>query len=257
MDLHFISTGKDFPYLYYIAVISALKTQWIVDPYLWITQEPGGRYYHRIKDRVITVKANVPDFPSLAKKSEHFKQAHIKDYITWNVLYEYGGVCMDLDTFSLKDLTTLLLSSDKEVVTTPYIKAGLSLFPFNSAVVLAKPKSLVIKEALDESTKALMSKDILWGQSGPIAFSIAIQRHYDLVYFIKPGTFGEVVTDFTKTLDVYREEGILEPNARVLHLYASTYEKIYYNIGKSFIADSNILLARLIKQTLSEDEWNV
>lgn len=274
MDVHFFSTGANFCYGYYLAVVSALKTQKVDKVNLRMTQQPGGRFFRRLPDKVVVTTIDVPDLCALTSPIEHVegvdlekaRLTHMKDHLGWKILYEQGGILLDLDTFCLDDLSCLL--NDKEVATTPYRRWGFgtTLFPFNNGIVIAKPKSVIIKEALDASAQALSSTEInpafRWGISGPIAFSNAVQRHYHLVKFLPPGTFGDdIERDEAPVMnpaeDLYKEDGVLNINARVVHLYASVYGSRFYDIDGGFIAGSDMLFARLVRQVLDRNEWDV
>ena len=268
MDVHFFSTGADFPYAYYLAVVSALRTQMADRVNIWVAEKPAGRYFEQIKEMagVSIIDAGVPALPAFISSSgdteaiKRIRRAHLKDYLGWVTLYEYGGILLDLDTFCLKDLCCTL--GDKELATAVYTlwRFGPTLYPFNNSTVIAKPRSVVVKEALDESVKALsqeIKENFRWGISGPMALSNAIHKYYHLVEFLPPGAFGTVIQDATATVnELYREDGTLPETTRVVHLYASSH-KVFYEIDSKFIAESNILFARLVRATLSKDDWDI
>jgi hypothetical protein len=262
MDLIFVSTGQAFPYPYYLAVLSALKTQKVDKVNIFATELPECELFYKVEHmpNVSIVSVGAPDFPALHDKAEHFRMAHVKDYIAWRELYRQGGILMDLDTFSLKDITYLLNSGD--VVTTPYRyfpynAMGISFNQFNNAVVVAKPHSIIIGEALAEAEHVLMADDVAWGQSGPIAFGNAIQRHFDLVDFAPYGAFGDVLTSLAQIPELYKEDGVPDPNTHVLHLYASANKEGFANITVESISEGKTLFARLVQQILNKDEWYV
>lgn len=49
--VHFLSTGPKFPYPYYLGIMTALKV-YGKKVKLWITEEPEGKYYDLIKNKV-------------------------------------------------------------------------------------------------------------------------------------------------------------------------------------------------------------
>lgn len=259
MDLHFAYTGGDFSYLYYLAVVSALRTQKVDRAHIWSTEEPKGRYFDLVRNKVCIevfhAEATCPS--ALQGKSQYFKNAHIKDCIEWAVLYNFGGVFLDLDVFCLRDITYLL--GDKEVVATPYIAPGLTLFPFNNAVIVARPKSEVVRDALEKCQACLAVGDIAWGATGPTAWSCAVTSHYDLVAFPKYGVFGDIITDFLgiMELEAFKENGVLPDSTHVVHLYTSGNRGAYDKFNPEFIACSKTLIARLVRETLSRDQWDV
>ena len=254
MDLHFIYTGGDFSYPYYLAIVSALKTQKVDSVKLWHTERLQGRYFEKIRDRVELLNADVPDFPALKNKETRFKNTHIKDYLTWKILYDHGGICMDLDTFSLKDISLLL--GDKSIVAPIDVpKIEDCPYPFNSAIVVAVRHSPVIAAVLTRVEGKLAGKDVKWGETGPIAFSDVVKSNLDAGVIVPEfGTCGGFGGH--EILDLYKETGTLRPNARVVHLFAYASGNLFNNIDERYIDKGNTLLARLVKETLTKEEWD-
>ena len=73
MILHFISTGSEFPYSYYLAVLSALRTQRVEKVKLWTLEPLHGEYFSLLANRITVREIKVPEFPALEKKLEHFR----------------------------------------------------------------------------------------------------------------------------------------------------------------------------------------
>ena len=267
MDVHFFSTANDFSYVFYLAVMSALKTQNAGSVNLWVTERSEDRYF-KLLEHVQGVNIQnvvIPNLKATIDKPEDslallgVRHAHLKDLLGWTVLYEQGGVLLDLDTFCLQDMCQLVEEKEVAVCVSTTWRFGPSLFPFNNAMVVARPKSVVIKEALEESIQAL-SRDIdesfMWGISGPMALSNAVHKNYHLVNFLRPGSFGVMVEELSSSvIDLYKEEANLAEGTKAVHLYASTYRKVLATMDSEFISGSNILYARLVKQTLDEKEW--
>lgn len=257
MDQHFVYTGGYFGYLYYLSVISALKTQVIDKVNIWATEEPKGKYFNLIEGRVQVKEPpiDIPEFPALQDKPQGFKIVHIKDYIEWAVLHEFGGVFMDLDVFSLKDISYLL--DDKEAVATPHLSMGMTLWMFNNAIIVAKAKSVIVKEAFDMSVERLAKDDINWGDTGPAAWTCSIFDHFDKVIFPKYGVFGNILTSFTDVIAELREDGALVDGAHTIHLYGASNKAICDGLSPTFIACSKTPFARAVRETLTEDQWNI
>ena len=268
MEVHFITTGDKFPYVYYLAVMSAIRTQPSTNVNIWMSELPHSGYFDRIANiakfgiaRRFDLPAITPQ-PSDDDNTTKIRRTHLKDLIGWDVLYEYGGVLLDLDTFCIRSLCDLL--GDKEVATCIWSKQryGPAMFPFNNAVVVARPRSTVIKETMDEAVEALskpLSPLFLWGCSGPMAFSNAIHKNYHLVNFLQPGTFGRVDEQMkSEGSSLHEEGGELPEVTRVVHLYgAADKHKHIYSLNGDAIKNSNTLYARLIKSVLEEKDWHV
>ena len=265
MEIHFFSTGPDFPYSYYLSIMSAIKTQSVQKINLYVTTPQQDRYLDLLSDRINIIDVQPgrePKTTSLFNNAwaEKVRRTHYKDLLAWQVLYDKGGILLDLDTFCLKDLSTLL--TEKEVVASPYRSLYFTptLYPFNNAVVIARPHSIIIKDALDNTIDALalpIEAEFLWGTTGPIALSNAIQKYYHLVEFIPPCTIDAGNLQDDAVMTVWRDSGTVEDYTRVIHLYASTHLEQMARINVDFIASSNILYARLVKKILSPAEWNI
>lgn len=250
-DVHFISTGRDFPYPYYLAVASALKTQKAKRVTLWLTQEPQGKYFDLVKGKAGIIKVDVPNFPALRNKDENFRSVHTKDYLTWKILYEHGGVALDLDTLCLKDISDLL--GDKEVLAPMDVQhIDDCPKPFNSAIVAAKQGSGVIKQILDTVTHMLNQPDVGWGDTGPAVFSDVVKEHLDKVRVAEFGLCGGFGGN--EILSLYRDDGILRDNARIVHLFAYASGEYFTRISEDYVATSNSLYARLVRDVLPEED---
>ena len=259
MNLNFIVTGKDFGYLYYLAVLSALKTQHVSSTTIWTTERVDSIYLDELKNKVYIRKIECPKFPALYGKPDYFVKAHTKDYLTYKILYENGGVCLDLDTISIGDITELL--DDKElVVPSDAEKPDEFLYHFNSAILVAKKKSPLLLEAMQTAYQKLNSaEEFPWGTTGPILISNIVFKNEDKV----------VVPEFRvcggfrgyEIVDIYKEDNqlILDSKIKVIHLFAVVSNRngnLFDNVNPLWIKNSNSLLARTVKSILNENEWN-
>lgn len=257
--LHFISTGKEFTYPYYLAVISALKTQNVDEAYLWYLggdDKPDSKYFHMLESKVKLVELDIADldFTALRDKDAKFRAAHLKDYLTWKILYEEGGLCLDLDTFSVKDATALL--GKKNVLASmdvPYVND--CAYPFNTAIVATKrPHSTIMKAVLKGAEEKLNSDTIVWGDTGPIIFSEIMKRHVDRITIPEFGQCGGVGGN--DVLRLFESDGELpNPDTLILHLFAVASGEHFKQITEQYIDTSDSLYARLVKQTLTKEEW--
>jgi glycosyltransferase involved in cell wall biosynthesis len=246
MNLHFINTGKAFPYAYYLAVLSALNTQ-RADIIMWLYDEPGGAYWELIKPRVEVRKAEFPKFRVLEGKDSHFRMAHMVDWCRWKVLYEYGGMFMDMDTLSLKDMSDLL--GNKEVVAPLRVKDwDATAFPLNNAFVACVSNSPIIGSILRFVEGKMSEKDMSWGDTGPLIFNTIIREHLDKVKVLpqqvcEPYRGGELLYDKIE----------ISPETRMIHLCGAS-NKAFEGINEQFIDTSNVLYARLARGLFIKEE---
>jgi FkbM family methyltransferase len=233
--------------------MSALKTQKIDHINLWMTKPLSGKYFDLVKDKVSVKQVEVPDFPGLKGKPDHYIPAHTKDYLAWKILYEYGGMCLDLDTFCLKDITELL--GDKIIlapIDAPKVEG--CDYPFNSAIVIAVKGSPLIKEVMESAEAVLMSNNLEWGDTGPIAFSNTMKKHLNEIAIPKFGVCGGF--GGFDAVQLYREGTSLPQNTRIIHLFAVKWCEAVAQIDESYVDKSENLIARTIRNTLTRDERN-
>lgn len=261
--IHFISTGPNFPYPYYLAIISAVKTQKFQKATLWVTKKPipyGEHNYYNLVEHLVDVRpVHELELSALKSSTNQFYSAHLKDYLEWQILYWHGGLFLDLDTFSLADASDVL-ESDKEVVATPYQNPALSMAPFNNAIVIAKPKSIIIEECMDSTFDILKNQKLCaddWGITGPGIFSRTVMQHLDRVTFPPYGIWGKPwweVEEIVSTIEAFKDDGKLTGVERILHLFASSQSLAFESLDEHYIHDSDSLVARLARQTLSKKE---
>ena len=262
MPVHFIVTGEEFGYFYYLSVMSALKTQNASSVTIWAAKDIKNTFYlELLKNRVQLKKIDCPEFPALAGQPEHFIKAHMKDYLNYKNLYENGGLYLDLDTFCISDVTMLL--GDKElVVPTDARKPEDFRYHYNGAILLGKRDSPLLAEALTTATTRLNRKpeDFPWGLTGPILISEVVFKHEKDIFIPEFRVCGGYAGDEIGQL--YKEDlNInLDPKVRVIHLFAGVSNRLggfFDNITPAFVGKSSSLIARTIRSVLSENEWNI
>jgi hypothetical protein len=257
MNLYFGSTSPRFVYGHYLAVISALKTQHVEKVVLVCTVLPESPYFDLIKNKVQIVMFDQVNFPMLANKDLHSVAATVKDYIEWVTLLQNGGIFMDLDTFSISDVSSLLNNCD--VVVTPYHIQ--SFDEFDIAVVIVKQNSIVIRETLSYAVQSLQNSSSKYTSTGPVAFTKAVLRHKNIVCFAPTDTFNPRIIRGTPIQPVSYIPAwnnlSLPANTRVLHLMASSKSKPFYSVDQYFARYSDTMYAKAIRRVLTESEWAV
>jgi FkbM family methyltransferase len=218
--IHFIHTGGNWTYQYQLAVDTAKRTQ-------------NGKV-------IVHTPKNLPKFKALQDKPEHFKLAHLKDYLTYKILFEQGGLCLDLDTVSLSDVTGLI--GEKEMMI-PLDASIPCEVPYNSAILEAKKGSPVVKEALDEAEKILNGKDMKWGDTGPILISKIVKKYRDKVIVPPFAVCGGFKNSFN---------GLpVDSFVKVIHFYSFSSGQNFLDINEDYVAHSNMPVAKAIRNILS------
>lgn len=246
MPLHFISTDSNFPYTYYLGILSALKTQNVTKVHFWCTVEPKGPYFKFIRDQLVLHKLDQPNLKALEGKDRKFKAAHIKDYLLWGILYEYGGLYLDLDTLSIKDITYLM--DDREIVAPLRVKSlETHPWPLESAILMVKPKSSIIKSVKQFAEAKVKEEEMAWADMAYIPLSTIALEHLEKVRILSKDTCipycgGEVLYNMELPVDTH-----------ILHLQGSHLPE-FISFNEENVETDETLYARTIRSILSYEE---
>lgn len=239
--IHFIHTGGEFKYQYLLSIKSALRTH-NDKVILW-------SYKDIDIDLPIEVrKIKLPVFKALKNKPDYFKFAHIKDWFTYKILLEEGGLCLDLDTVSIKDATDLL--GDKEMMVMTDAREPYKWRYVHSLAICAGRKgSPIIKEAFDRATVLLSQDDIVWADTSTVLISKLIEEYPDK--FSLPTI--DILGGFEGgELEKMYEDTPLPPDLRIMHLLAYASKEKYTQINEEYIKNNNSLIARLFRETTKD-----
>jgi hypothetical protein len=133
--------GKPFNLMHYFAVLSAAQRIRPEAIYFHHAYEPSNEYYSRVKGLMISRKCGVPT-EIFGRELKHF--AHRADVLRMQLLQEFGGIYLDLDTVSVKPFDDLLTSS---------FSIGLQgrdrVFGLCNAVMLSAPRDRFIQDWLE------------------------------------------------------------------------------------------------------------
>ncbi len=251
IELHMVNTGTEFPYAYYIAVMSVLKTQKAAKINLWIVKEPAGRYYDAIKDKVTIrhLDIEVPEFPALRSRKPGFLEAHLVDYYRWKILLENGGVFIDLDSLSLSDYCGFIeskLSDGKEFLASLAVSERIPK-PYHNSLFAGKKGSDLVKEMLDECIRRLNSAEgFQWGNSGPDVLNDLCVANPEKVAEAEYGLLGGCL----ELYQLYKPDGRLPDNIRFVHLWANSSNGFWTGITEDYVEKSDHLYARLVRELL-------
>jgi hypothetical protein len=265
MELHFISTGK-FGYQHMLSVESAIQTQKVDKIYLWCTVDPAGKFYDAIKDKIETKFVEMKGGKALQGKDEKFIATHTKDAIEWEILEQFGGICLDLDVICIKDLTELMQSKHDRIIASLDVEDEKSIaFPFNNAIVICKKGSRTIK-IINEFVTEKIEQNISWGDTGPIILSIVMKATGNDVFSRDTAPHKVLCPWGGNEIGIVYEERInieLPQETRAIHLYAKASGEKFDNINAKWARESNSLLARTIRQIVPieireiEEDYNV
>lgn len=255
MIVNFISTTPEFKYMHMISVLSAIANQNATIVRVWVNKEPTSIYWQKVKPLVEIHPFDIPELAALHNKSAEFVAAHVKDYVTWKIIYTYGGMVLDLDTISVKDSTHWADEMPSKVIVSLDVEDPKSIpFPYNSSVVISATPMLEISKSLKYFAVNLMNQEMVWGLSGPILLSILASQNDSIV---SPGHTVFCPFGGHEIAKAYEENSELKlpENTEIIHLYAKSNK--FNAIDSTFIRNSDSLIARTVKAVLRESDWDI
>jgi hypothetical protein len=178
--------------------------------------------------------------------------AYEKDYMLWRIGYTYGGMFLDLDTISVNDMSGLL--GDKDMVVPLDIENEIDCeHPFNNAIIIMSPMSMIAKELLDEAERILAQESVKWGDTGPALLTNIVKKYRDRVSiapFRTLGGFGGNERD-----QIYSQNVALRPETSVLHAFAIASGNLFDQVSPEFIRGSSSPYATAVKKSIKQNDW--
>lgn len=132
--VHLSQGGREWKLHHYLSVKSAAARSEVDKIYMWVDQEPVGRWWDKTRE---LVEINVVEPPTEIFGKPITQQAHKSDVIRLQVLIEHGGIYVDTDTIFVKPFKSLL--NNKFVLGQQNINGGEGLCP---AVILSEVNSV-------------------------------------------------------------------------------------------------------------------
>lgn len=278
MIIHQILTSDNLEYEFYLSIMSALRVHNPEQLMLWVLDEPNESdgYFKHIKDKV-TVRKIAFDFiegcnsfyewaslPAFEGKDDNFIKVHLKDVIALKVLYEEGGLFMDLDTLSIQDCTPYFDACENVYL----FKHGVDLnYPhtlsFNVAIMMGKPQAPFMWELYNKAKEIIQQNEpISWGATGPTLLNTTASQ------YLPDETMLSYLDEFCvvdgngcgRVRGWLSDDGFIWDACRILHIYRSCdYTKSVLSqtpLDEMFIYKSISPYARLVKRILRIQEWN-
>lgn len=246
LDEKFIN--KPFSYFHYLNILSAHKTNVDYKINFFYHYKPDGELVDKLSEFCDFIYLD--DIPkTISGKNFKYKE-HICDFLRLNILYEYGGIYLDIDTLCLKPFDDLL--NNQCVMGLEYgthkdhgkldILIGLC-----NAVILSKPKSEFLKVWIEEF-KNDYKED--WSYN-------CVQMPYNL-----SKTNGDEIkilhrnSFFKYSWDIYGKEDLFVNNSDttdcyLLHLWESKNYDILKQYTKENIPECNNTVTNIYKTLIS------
>jgi hypothetical protein len=220
--------GQDFVWQHWRAIETARQVQG--EPIFWTTKEaiekwmPPSAYVNVNGEATYLPLTGVeirwielPDW----LRDHPIQLANVKDLYVWRILYEHGGLYLDLDTISLRPVWDLLT---RDVVVSREWPPELSdmTHQYNSAVVLAKKGAPVLARLFERAQTVLEGGEDRWGKTGPHLLTevVAESPHSFTVppFPVLSGWRDDTISDYYDGERPGKE-------VRVIHLYSSSRMK--------------------------------
>lgn len=261
--------GKPFNIIHYLAVKSAAELNKPEKMFLHFQYEPTGEWFEKARPYLTLNKIAAPQE---IHGNQLYHVAHQADIVRLQMLYEYGGIYLDLDTISKRSLDPLLNNEfviAKEFKPPIYystwdrIKTAIRRFKPSAlwenqkvyglcnAVMLSSPRSGFIELWL-RSYKSFRSKgkDEYWVEhSVKVPYELA-QQHPNLVTMLEPYAFHYPAYD-PKGLKWLFEKDEDYPEAYLHHLWETNSWEYISVLDETIIKSKDTTYNRLARSFLS------
>ncbi len=206
--VHFIYLGGDFLWPHRRAIETARVHDAPIT--VWCAAEPTGDEWDQVEGvEVLELDREYLDHP--------IGLANVKDRYAWDILWQHGGLYLDLDTISLRPCWDLLT---RDVCVSMEHENGFDAgHPYNSAVVLARKGSSVLFDLADRAEALLIEGRSRWGSCGPHLLTDVVADYPDR-FDIAP--FGVLNGWRDGTIIRYYNGERPGPDVRVAHLFSSS-----------------------------------
>ena len=260
----FKEQDEEFLFCYYLAVYSAYIVNKPERINFFYHHEPHGKWWDKLKTIPNLELIHIP-IPTHIGKKEIKKTAHKADWVRMNVLFQHGGVYLDIDTICVRPWKELL--KEKVVLGTQIPIPGIC-----NAIMMTEPHSEFFKIWL-ENYEAPFNPDGWEESSIFLPLKIMIQN-FDKVTMKNPDTF--FIPHFKETQKIFQLPQDIPKDLVALHLWESysipkmreikdwnwitdnihtLYGKMMLNLLENYIVnDKNVYIADISKFEKCEDK---
>ena len=217
---------EEFLFSYYIAVYSAYLINNPDVIYFYYHYEPYGIWWEKMK-LISSVKLEKISIPTHIGEKKIIKTAHKADWVRMNILYEKGGIYLDIDTICVRPWKHLL---DNQVV------LGIELPNYIcNAIMFTKPKTEFFKIWLLNYEKAFNPDG--WDEAS-ILLPRALSHNFSHLITLKEAdTF--FLPNWYETEKIFVNKNEIPSNIISLHLWESNSMKYLKHITDWSWANQN------------------
>ena len=197
---------KDFLFCHYISVNSAYIINNPDIIYFYYHYEPYGIWWNKLK-LIPSIKLEKIDVPIKIGSKKINKTAHKADWVRMNMLYDKGGVYLDIDTICVKPWHHLL---NKDVVLGKEFPDGIC-----NAIMFTKPKSDFFKLWLNNYEKYFNPDG--WREASIELPEKLATKFSNLITLLEPDVF--FLPNWTEPQKIFVDNKKIPENLISLHLW--------------------------------------
>ncbi len=207
-----------FLFVYYVAVYSAhiINNPDVI--YFYYHYEPYGTWWDKLK-LIPNIKLEKIDIPTHIGIKPILKTAHRADWVRMNILYNKGGVYLDIDTICVKPWKDLL----KEKV----VLAKETLGGVGNSIMFTEPKSDFFKLWLNNYENHFKANG--WRESSIVLPEKLAKAFPNLITLKEPDVF--FIPSYTQINDIFVNNKEIPKNLISLHLWETNSLKYINNIN--------------------------
>lgn len=282
--MHLIYIGGPFHYLYYISILSALHVHKFKQFFLWILKdrEPVENQYYqllegnpRLNIRFFDYDAipgassfddwkSLPAFDDWQQKNNWTPEftdravlCHIKDYVSYKILYDYGGLYLDMDTLSIRDCAAFT-TTEVEAIFFEDIVPHPGFYTIGT--FFSNYQSDLIQTMMERWVEA-SQKPGEWAWSGAHILMPLLKEYEEAEKADRVGLVHEVSIVgglSARYKDYFDDDGFVYDGNMIMHLYASTRTSIpiIQHMTPEWIFRSQSPFAKAVKSILQTNIWN-
>ena len=234
---------EEFLFVYYLSVWSAYKVNSPEKIYFYYHWEPFGKWWNKIKE-IPNLELVKVDLPTHIGNHVITKTAHRADKLRMDILFEKGGVYMDIDTISVKPYHYLLENDvvlGKELHHSTREWHGLC-----NAIIFSKPNSEFFKRWLEYYPRIFKPNG--WGEASIHLPKVLAKHLPDLVTLLEADYM--FLPNWNETKKIFVEDYDIPENLTILHYWESYSLKYLKNIKDWNWAENNkhTLFGKIMKK---------
>ena len=216
---------EEFLFSYYVAVYSAhlVNNPDIINFYYH--HEPFGKWWDKLKE-IPSIELKKIDIPTHIGNKEIKKTANKADWVRMNILYNEGGIYLDIDTICIKPWKDLL---NEDVVLGKELPDGIC-----NAIMFTKPKSKFFEVWLDEYEQYFNPNG--WREACIVLPEILSKKHPQLLSLKEADSF--FLPSWNETQKIFIDKNEIPTNLIALHLWESFSLKYMNHINDWSWADA-------------------